>query len=170
MWGEFFPTFFWNLGKEHLCWRKKQQLSVWYPYSGAVQDCNKVGVGLFSQVTRNRTRGNAPRLHQGTFKLDIMKSSFTERVVRPWNKRLSEVVEVFKICVGVTLGTRCSGDLGSAELRAGFILKVCSNLSISIIPWGHSVSSTCGSCSELTLPYTHPALEAIQYSPSLEKM
>lgn len=50
------------------------------------------------------------------------------------------------------------------------VLEVCSNLSISVIPQGHSVSSTLGSWSELTLPYTHTALEAILYSLNLEKM
>ena len=70
--------------------------------------CSEVGVGVFSQVSSDRMRGNGLVLHQGRFRLDIKKNFFTKRVVKHWNRLPGEAVgspalEESKRCVDVAL-------------------------------------------------------------------
>ncbi|KAK4829844.1 hypothetical protein QYF61_006854 [Mycteria americana] len=62
-------------------------------YNYLKEDSREMSIGLSSQVTSNRARGNGLKLYQGTFRLDITKNFFTEKVIKHWNRLPGKVVE-----------------------------------------------------------------------------
>jgi len=62
-------------------------------YNSLKAGCSEVGVGLCSQVTRERKSGNSLKLCLGRFRLGIRKNIVTERVSKHWNRLPREVAE-----------------------------------------------------------------------------
>ena len=77
-------------------------------YSFLKGSCEGVGSSLFSCITSNRTRGDDLIFCQGSFRFDIRKFFFSERMARHWNGLPSEVavspsLEVLKKHLDVVL-------------------------------------------------------------------
>ena len=70
----------------------------------------KARVGLFIRASRDRMRQNGFKLEEGRFRLHIRKKFFTVKVVRQWNRLLSEVVDALSL---ETLKARLDGALSN---------------------------------------------------------
>ena len=68
-------------------------------YSFLRRGSGEGGAELFSLVSSGTTPGNGSKLCRGSFRLDIRKHFFTERVVKHWNGLPREVVDAPSLSV-----------------------------------------------------------------------
>lgn len=99
----------WELGYCSV-WRRLLRRDLISLYSDLSGRCSQVGVGLFSQVTSDRMRGNGLKLHLGKFRLDIKKNFSSKIVMRHWNRLSMKVVESLSLEVMETNGKRSRGE------------------------------------------------------------
>lgn len=67
------------------------------PYNSPAGWYSQVGVGLFSQVTRDRTRENSLKFHYRRFRFDIIFHFFVEKVLNSWDRLFRAVEESLSI-------------------------------------------------------------------------